>query len=156
MANPEDDMRFRAWRWLWLPGVMMSMLGACTALPSENDELVAIYSRFCWHAEAGDLLGERILLFQDAPLSKRYVVFQEAEGVPTQPEGVPASIGNGTIQFEVFANAPKPLRFTGTITPDAITGRFDGTGDGPFGGALLQFPRQRNEMKRAPDCRAEP
>ena len=135
---------------IFCPAAITLQLSSCTMASSEQSrERLAIYSNFCYHVEAGDLLGTRIILLQDYGADPHFIIFQQAEGDPTEPRIGRSEIRGGAIQFEVDLGQPQHHRFSGTITPQSITGQLQYSGAKPRKMRLL---RQPNTIDPTPDC----
>ena len=136
----------------------LAMLPGSALAAGAQRERIAIYSSFCWHVEAGDLLGYRILIPLDVALdfagARHFVMFQEASGEPQRPVVADHVAINGrAIEFDLQLGQPTVFHFKGTITPQLIEGRFTGSESGDFGGDLLRLRRQTNQASQVPDCR---
>lgn len=134
--------------------IVLAMV-ACLLLVSPiaiADERVAIYSNVCWHAEAGDLLGDRIgvLRLSDSP----YVFVQSASGEWETPFLAKASaddLKRGKLNF-VITDGPKSIHFHGTISEKSVTGQFDGWRDDKGKPLVVRLVRSMASKKRVPNC----
>jgi hypothetical protein len=106
---------------------------------------VAVYSNVCFHAQSGDILGERVFLFRVRDGFQ--VLFQEAIGEMQLPILEKALVSGDQIRVELHRRSEGPSIFVGSITPETITGSYL-NGDG----RRITLTRQHEEENGFPNC----
>jgi len=110
---------------LW-PIIMLSCLSLSFTSFAAELKVSGIYSNLRYHQEAGDLLGEEIIIF---PSNEGYsALVQIAEGGFPYAALIPVKINGNKIEFS-FPNdgVYSGGKFTGIITDKYIEGHFSGT-----------------------------
>jgi hypothetical protein len=80
------------------------------------------FGRLEYHKESGDVVGLEVFIMRGR--SGYVAVVQVAEGVPADPVVVPTKLDGATLSFEI-PSGKEILRYTGTVRPDGLYGRFD-------------------------------
>ena len=88
--------------------------------------VTGFFSDMRYNKEGGDVLGTEvhIVFSQD----KHHAVIQCAEGAPGVPVVVPVAVSGAEIEFEVPDQRETlccPGKFRGTVSKDALRGKFD-------------------------------
>ena len=150
--------------------MILAVLAAASCAPISPPRDVASalrYSNICFHEESGDTVGFRVLLVSAYPWSSGreifHVILQGAEGYLQLPMLGFGSIADGRLWFSIpQPNAQvrePPLSFGGTITPEEISGSFDGSGWTDRQGNRLVFHLKREtnvEHRGFSDCISDP
>lgn len=104
-----------------------ALLAAGSASGANRDPRpTGIYSDMRYVAEGGDVVGMEVFVVSAAGGYR--AVVQCAEGVPGDPVVVAARVDGASLSFDVPAERSSMChgRFTGTLAPDGLRGRFDG------------------------------
>jgi hypothetical protein len=96
--------------------------GALNAQATVPNKPTGLFGRLEYHKESGDVLGLEIFIVKGR--SGYVAVLQIAEGVPDDPIVVPIKLKGSELSFEVQSGEVS-LRYTGTVRPDGLYGRFD-------------------------------
>jgi len=150
--------------------MILAVLAAasCTPMPPPRDVETALrYSNICFHEESGDTVGFRVLLVRAYPWSSGreifHIIFQDAEGYLQLPVLGSGSIADGHIWFSIpqpnAQGSEPPISFGGEITPEEITGSFDGSGwtDGRGNRLVFHLKRETSvEHRGFSDCPSDP
>ena len=111
----------------------------------------ALYSSICYHVEAGDLLGERVILLNAR--DSHFVVYQRASGEFRLPIWGRAEIKDGQLTFSVQDQDGKILAFRGTVSPDEISGTFaNGAASTNWGTSDFHWRRVSPDVRTTPRC----
>ena len=140
----------RSWQITLSTALLLIIIAPVSVSADSRRDVVAIYSDVCYHAESGDLLGDRVFLFKSQDRS--YVVLQTAEGVFTPPNLGEAIINGDRIRFELQQSSEPSISFVGKITPEAITGSFRNGRTDRLGHQTFHLARQPAEEKPFPKC----
>lgn len=97
------------------------------------NKITGIYSDMAFNKEGGDVLG--IEIFVMFTRSGYWVVFQDAEGSPSEPVMVAAEIKNNEITFSLPERNGYVGAFRGHIGKEMLVGGFDSGQEATFGGA---------------------
>jgi hypothetical protein len=129
-------------------------------LKEVGDDIVAIYSDVCWHEEAGELVGKRILIMStsgDYFVGDYFVFFQGPEGDAMPPHVTEATIEKGKINFSYPASddsgKSRMVTFSGKITPLMITGSLSYGPAGTYEKETLRLKRQLNKKIPTQACK---
>jgi hypothetical protein len=112
---------------------------------------VLAYSDMCVHDESGDLIGDRIILlrFPDGD----YVYVQSAEGEIQPPQVTKAIISRNDSDIIFRVSKPEGTgTFKGTITKEALTGKFENGWLNRLGSTLFRLPRIVGRQHSYPKC----
>jgi hypothetical protein len=85
-------------------------------------KITGIYTDMRMHSQTGDVVGVEIFLVFSR--SGYQVIFQDAEGSPSVPVVVPATIDADRIEFSLPERSGYSGKFVGTIRASTITGEF--------------------------------
>jgi hypothetical protein len=84
------------------------------------------FTNIFYHEEAGDVLGTELFIVYSN--DGYYVLFQDAEGEPSPPQLVRATVTGDRISFQLPATQGfRTQTVTGNFTPTALTCKFAGT-----------------------------
>ena len=113
-----------------------------------------LYSDFCYHEEAGDVLGTRVGFIP--MIGDTYVFYQEGEGEPGPPTVVKLSnelLKKGILDFKVEEGG-RTLRITGTFTRGAVLLTSGGNRQWlKDSDKVLRLPKVSLPQHRLPDCK---
>ena len=102
---------------------LLLLLGSALAPAAPQNIITGIYSDMTFNQEGGDVVGVEIfVIFSRAGY---FVVFQDAEGSPSEPVVVPAKIKNNEITFVLPARNGYSGNFRGRIGNGSLTGKFN-------------------------------
>ena len=120
-------MSVQAWigRCVAVLGLMLGMSSASAA--DTATKITGIYSDLTYSAEEGDVGG--IELFVVNSNHGYYVVYQSAEGEPGVPVVIPAKVEGHHLRFSVPASVDGRGTFSGSVSGDALSGKFTGNGE---------------------------
>lgn len=113
---------------LLIPAVLVPLtVSGSSRAATHSPQPTGLYSTMTISARTGDASGFEIFLLPG--LDSMYVLFQIAEGAPSDPVLVRAAVADGAISFDLSPTIQQSLgRFTGTVSRAMLTGRFqDGT-----------------------------
>jgi len=131
------------------PTLMVLFSTANSFAATSRGEIVAIYSDLCFHDEAGDILGTRILLFES--YLEYYVVYEQAQGWLESPVIARASVDGDSISFVLPPDGVAAgFTVSGTLSPEEFSGRMNNPMQ-----SELRLPRQENNDVYIPHCGAE-
>jgi hypothetical protein len=104
-------------------------LASLSAYAAAPPKVTGIYSNLHYIAEGGDVIGTEIFIVNGGRLGY-FAVLQCAEGAPSKPVVVAATVKGTQVEFASHADAdshcPK-AKFTGAVTPNGLRGTFEGT-----------------------------
>jgi len=113
-----------------------------------------LYSDFCYHEEAGDVLGTRVGFIP--MIGDTYVFYQKGEGEPGPPTVVKLSndlLKKGILDFNVEEDG-RTWRITGTITRAAVLLTSGGNRQWlKDSDKVLRLPRVSLPQHQLPDCK---
>lgn len=106
----------------------VACIASVNAYGAPTAKVTGIYSDMHYISEAGDVLGTEIfILFGD---SGYYAVLQCAEGWPSKPVVIAATVRGNEVEFsahdELDSHCPK-AKFKGTVSSRGLNGKFEGT-----------------------------
>ena len=108
---------------------MFSLVASSATAVSPVTKVTGIYSDLHYIADAGDVLGMEILIVLGGEQGY-FAVLQCAEGLPSKPVVVAATVRGAEVEFaphdEPNSHCPK-ARFIGTVTRAGLRGKFEGT-----------------------------
>jgi len=108
--------------------ILVLLLASSLAWSATKNKVTGLFTDMHYISEADDVLGTEIFIIYSN--SGYYAVMQCAEGAPSKPVVVSASIKGNEVKLEPH-NDPSshcPIAtFTGQITPSGLRGKFEGT-----------------------------
>jgi hypothetical protein len=100
---------------------LLSFYAIAAELPSSSP--TGIYSDFKYNTEGGDLLGAEVFLVRGT--KGYFVIFQSAQGIPSDPVVVVATVKDGKLTFQLPKNeSDYSGLFEATIYRDRLEGGF--------------------------------
>ncbi len=108
--------------------ILILLLVSSLAWGAIKTKVTGLFSDMRYISEAGDVLGTEIFIVYSN--SGYYAVMQCAEGAPSKPVVVSASIKDNEVKLEphndLSSHCPMAT-FTGQITSSGLRGKFEGT-----------------------------
>ncbi|PIT05152.1 hypothetical protein TSA1_33700 [Bradyrhizobium nitroreducens] len=138
---------------LLISAALSSIVVTTSSAAPSDDSGVTIFSDLCYHAEAGDLLGARVILLRLK--GGDYVVYQIARGELAEPQIVSATVGpkNAEISFKIAQPDEAGATFRGKMTAEALTGSFDNKNwTNRKGEQIFRLPRIVGRQQSYPAC----
>lgn len=96
----------------------------CLHASSGSPKITGVYSDMYYNEEGGDVVGVEVFLIGSS--KGYYVVFQAAEGEPSVPLVVPASISGADVSFRISDGDGFNGPFKGKLSKDSLVGSFEG------------------------------
>lgn len=111
----------------------------CNGYATEISRVTGVYSDMEFNSESGDVVGvEVILVFSREGY---FAIFQSAEGAPSVPVVVPASVKSEMVQFEVPVGNGVSV-FNGSVSKEMLIGEFSGGAINKEGRRVFLLPRR--------------
>lgn len=108
--------------------ILVLLLASNMAWSATKTKVTGLFTDMHYISEAGDVLGTEIFIIYSN--SGYYAVMQCAEGAPSKPVVVSASIKGNEVKLEPHNDTSShcPMAtFIGQITPNGLRGKFEGT-----------------------------
>jgi hypothetical protein len=126
--------------------VAVSLAGVWLAIASPalhgrpKVKVTGLYSNLHWVKEAGDVVGTEVLIvYSTGGLpGQHWAYVQIAEGSPSPPFLVKATVSGDQVEFTLPEAAGKARRFMGKVTEKGLVGQFEGSAE------KLVLPRRKS------------
>ena len=108
--------------------ILALLLASNLAFSAAKNKITGLFSDMHYISEAGDVIGAEIFIISSD--SGYYAIMQCAEGAPSKPVIVSASINGTTVKLEPHNDQSShcPMApFIGRITSNSLRGKFEGT-----------------------------
>lgn len=108
--------------------ILALLLVSNLAFSATKTKVTGLFSDMHYISEAGDVIGTEIFIISSD--SGYYAIMQCAEGAPSKPVIVSASINGSTVKLESHNDQSShcPMApFMGQITSNGLRGKFEGT-----------------------------
>jgi len=119
---------------------LVFLMATSFSMAETPNKITGIYSDMTFNKEGGDVLG--IEIFVLFTRSGYWVVFQDAEGSPSEPVITAAEIKNNEITFSLPERNGYVGTFRGRIGKGVLVGGFDSGQQATFGGREFKLKRK--------------
>ena len=120
--------------------VFCLFVGKSDARDASQTKITGMYTDMRYQEQTGDILGVEVFLVFSR--SGYQIVFQDAEGSPSIPIVVSATVEKNRIEFDLPERGGYSGKFSGTIGPRGIVGRFLSGQENSFGKKTFELRRK--------------